>query len=110
MRRYIKNLLMALHGHDPFAWELSEVRSRLDIKATDYEYLREQYQKALSLWNDATTECEVAKGQLDNALKLVENLRERLAEREETIKQINTEYQKRIAEMDTAMRQTKTEQ
>lgn len=99
MKQYIKNLFLALYGHDPYAWELSEARAKFDIKTVDYEHLREQYQKALALWNDAATECEIAKGQLDKALNLIENLRERLSEREKTIKQIHQGYQNRNAKM-----------
>ena len=81
MKRYIKNLIIAILGRDPYLEEFEEVCEKYDMAAANIASLRDMYYNALNRWSD---ECKNVR-QLQN---LVENLRSRIKEKDEIIKQI----------------------
>lgn len=89
MKRYIKNLWLALMGTNPFQQELDEKSSQYEKASKNISTLKEQYITALDKWDQ--TEKSVRGLQ-----QLVENLRERLREKDLLMEKMKQEYQDRI--------------
>jgi chromosome segregation ATPase len=85
MRRYFKNLLSALLGNNPYEAELDDLRRQMEQAAENVERLRDIYCAACEKW--AQGDKQVASLQ-----QLVENLRERIADKDAVIDQLKKEY------------------
>lgn len=121
MKRYLKNLWGALCGSDPFRTQLAEAREQLEKAAENISSLQDQLYAALNHWDgcqmkleeankalEAATETAACK-QLKSMQRLVENLRQRIKEKDaeiedagrefhERMEQTKADYQKRIDE------------
>lgn len=82
MKQYLKNLLTALCGNNPFQMELERVREEYEKTADRVKQLEGLHEKV--------------SGQIVDYQALIENLRQRLAEKDELLKRTKEEYQKRI--------------
>ncbi|MBR5395768.1 MAG: hypothetical protein IK144_11930 [Bacteroidaceae bacterium] len=96
MRRYFRNLLMALLGRNPFQLELNEVKEKFESAAEKVGMLNDMYFKLQD--NMVTVERWLIDYQT-----LVENLRERIRDKDEQLSQqehdyraAKAEYEKRI--------------
>lgn len=81
MKRYLKNLLSALLGNNPYEAERDELRRQMKQASENVERLRDMYCAACEKW--AHGDKQVASLQ-----QLVENLRERIADKDAVIEQL----------------------
>lgn len=81
MKQYFKNLLSALLGNNPYEAERDELAAKLEQAAENVEQLRNMYCTACEKW--AQGDKQVASLQ-----QLVENLRERIADKDAVIDQL----------------------
>jgi chromosome segregation ATPase len=85
MKQYFKNLLSALLGNNPYQTERDELRRQLEQAAENMEQLRNMYCAACEKW-------EQGDKQVASLQQLVENLRERIADKDAVIAQLQKEY------------------
>lgn len=111
MKRYFKNLCLALTGEDPFHAELDEARKQLEKAAENMRSLQSQLFAALDRWDgcrtkldeankvlEAATETAACK-QLESMQRLVENLRERIKEKDAEMEAVGREFHDRMEQM-----------
>jgi len=98
MKRYLKNLLSALMGNNPYEAERDELAAKLGKAGENVRSLQDQLYAALEQWESVkrllTQDIELlAKrdSQIASLQQLVENLRERIADKDAAIKQYITE-------------------
>ena len=80
MRRYLKNLLSALLGNNPYEAERDELRRQMEQAGKNVEQLRDMYCAACEKW-------EQGDKQVASLQQLVENLRERIKDKDAAIDQ-----------------------
>lgn len=85
MKQYFKNLLSALLGNNPYQTERDELRRQLEQAAENVEQLRNMYCAACEKW-------EQGDKQVASLQQLVENLRERIKDKDAVIAQLQKEY------------------
>lgn len=81
MKRYLKNLLSALLGNNPYEAERDELRRQMEQASENVERLRDMYCAACEKWAQGDK-------QLASLQQLVENLRERIADKDAAIEQL----------------------
>ena len=86
---YIKNLLAALRGSDPFRAELDRVRA-------EHEQCREQVQQLQGLCLEAEKKMKKQRRMVYDCQRLVEHLRERLREKERQVELMEKDYEKKL--------------
>ena len=91
MRRYFKNLLSALLGNNPYQAERDKLRWQMEQAAENVERLRDMYCAACEKW-------EQGDKQATSLQQLVENLRERIKDKDAAINQMEA----LIGELQTA--------
>lgn len=84
MKRYLKNLLAALLGNNPYQAERDELAAKLEKADENVKQLRDMYFAACEKWEQ--NDKQVASLQL-----LVENLRERIKDKDAAINQYMTD-------------------
>jgi len=84
MKRYFKNLLAALLGNNPYEAECDDLRRQMEQAAENVERLRDMYCAACEKW-------EQSDKQVASLQQLVENLRERIKDKDAAINQYMTE-------------------
>lgn len=89
MRRYFKNLIRAVLNINPYKAELDELRDHYEKAAENVQLLDGLYEKAAG----QMTATEKMMGSLQ---ALVENLRQRIDEKDELMKRMKEDYQARI--------------
>lgn len=89
MRRYIKNLIIALLGRNPYREELDGLQEKYDEAEQNVASLRDMYYSVVERWAEADK-------QAMSLQALVENLRERIREKDATMEEMRLEYEKRI--------------
>lgn len=92
MKRYFKNLWLALMGVNPFQQELDEKCSQYERTADNLSALQQQYYTALDNWDKAEKN---ACGQQ----QLVENLRVRIKEKDAELDAAGREFRERMERM-----------
>jgi len=80
MKRYLKNLLSALLGNNPYQAERDELRRQMEQAEKNMEQLRDMYYTACDKW-------EQGDKQVASLQQLVENLRERIKDKDAVIAQ-----------------------
>lgn len=80
MKRYFKNLLSALLGNNPYQAERDELRRQMEQAAENVRGMNELYYTVLEKW-------AANKRQLASLQQLVENLRERIKDKDDAIAQ-----------------------
>lgn len=81
MRRYFKNLLSALLGNNPYRAERDEMTAKLEQAGDNVRGLQELYYNMVERW-------EAERKQMASLQQLVENLRERIADKDAVIDQL----------------------
>lgn len=85
MKRYLKNLLAALLGNNPYEAERDELAAKLEKADENVRGLNELYYTVLEKWS-------ANKRQMASLQQLVENLRERIQDKDAAIGQLKKEY------------------
>lgn len=85
MRRYFKNLLSALLGNNPYQAERDDLAAKLAKADENVRGLNELYYNMVERW-------EAEQKQTTSLQQLVENLRERIADKDAAIDQLKKEY------------------
>lgn len=80
MKQYFKNLLSALLGNNPYQAERDEMAAKLAHAIQDVKQLRNMYCAACEKWGKSET-------QVASLQQLVENLRERIKDKDAAIEQ-----------------------
>lgn len=109
--RYLLTLWRALIGKNPFRMELAEAKEQLKKATENVQSLQDQLFAALDHWEgcqaelyeankalEAATETAACK-QLKSMQRLVENLRERIKEKDAQLEQQGREFQERMEQM-----------
>lgn len=78
MKRYLKNFLAALFGNNPYQAERDELAAKLEKAAENVGRLHDMYCAACEQW-------EQIDKQVDSLQQLVENLRERIKDKDAVI-------------------------
>lgn len=81
MKRYLKNLLAALLGNNPYEAERDDLAAKLEQAGENYRGLNELYYNVLEKW-------EAERKQIASLQQLVENLRERIKDKDAVIEQL----------------------
>lgn len=122
MKHYIKNLVLAVCGRNPFADEVADLKEKLEKAGENVSGLNEMYFSACEKWEESQRtlfECRKMVMERDKQLaekdrqaasqqQLVENLRERIRDKDaeleeqgrafrERLEQTRREYDGRIA-------------
>lgn len=84
MKRYLKNLLAALLGNNPYQAERDELAAKLEKADENVKQLRDMYFAACEKW-------EQNDKQVASLQQLVENLRERIKDKDAAINQYMTD-------------------
>jgi len=84
MKRYLKNLALVLLGRNPYEAERDELAAKLEKAAENVERLRDMYCAACEKW-------EQGDKQVASLQQLVENLRERIKDKDAAIEQLQKE-------------------
>lgn len=91
MRRYFKNLLIALLGRNPYQIELDEVKEKYEAAAENVNSLNDMYYKLLE-------KMDYAEKWIADYQRIIENLRERIKEKEEMLSQQDRDYRASLDE------------
>ena len=91
MKRYFKNLFIALCGNNPYQMELDRVREEYEKTAEKVAQLEDLY------WISKETKVDIDK-RMASYQTLVENLRQRLKEKDEQIAQLKLSRQRLVNE------------
>ncbi len=89
MKRYVKNLWLALTGANPYSDELQDAKDKLNKAADNLSAMRNQLYAALEKWEQSVK-------RTDDYEALIENLRERIKEKDTLMERMKEDYQKRI--------------
>ena len=89
MKRYIKNLLLAIRGRNPFAEEVADLREKLEKAGKNVSGLNEMYYSALEKW-------EAAEKRAASQQQLVENLRERIRDKDAEMEEQGRAFRERL--------------
>lgn len=81
MKRYLKNLLAALLGNNPYEAERDEMAAKLEQAGENLRGLNELYYNVLEKW-------EAEQKQIASLQQLVENLRERIKDKDAVIERL----------------------
>lgn len=110
MKYYLKNLLTALCGRNPYRQELDELKEEMEKARENVSTLQDAYYKemeksvdaermqdeAVKLLEEYKSMIEKNGKQLTSFQALVENYRERLDEKNAMIEQIRKDYQRQV--------------
>lgn len=89
VKQYLKTLMLALLGRNPFREELDELHEHYQKVADRVSDLNDLYLKSLESF-------EEVEGKVGDYQKLTENLRQRIAEKDALMERIKKDYQQRI--------------
>jgi len=92
MKRYFKNVCLALMGINPFRQELDEKTSQYEKTADNLSALQKQYYTALENWDKAEKDASALQ-------QLVENLRTRKKEKDAELEAAGHEFRDRMERM-----------
>lgn len=99
MKRYLKNLLSALLGNNPYEAERDELATKLEKAGENYHQLNDLYYNMVERW-------EAKQKQIASLQQLVENLRERIRDKEAVIHQYIKEVDTLKGELQLAQKKT----
>ena len=97
MRQYFRNLLQILQGKNPYQAERDDLEEKLRLAGENVRGLNNLYYKALEKW-------ESERKKAASLLQLVENLRERISDKDAIIEEQRREYEKLIIEEKSKMK------
>ena len=85
MKQYFKNLLSALLGNNPYRAERDDLTAKLEQTGDNARGLQELCYNMVERW-------EAERKQMASLQQLVENLRERIKDKDDAIAQLQNEY------------------
>lgn len=97
MRQYFRNLLQILQGKNPYQAERDNLEEKLRQAGENVRGLNNLYYKALEKWENERKKAA-------SLLQLVENLRERISDKDAIIEEQWREYEKFIIEEKSKMK------
>ncbi len=97
MRQYFRNLLQILQGKNPYQAERDDLEEKLRLAGENVRGLNNLYYKALEKWENERKKAA-------SLLQLVENLRERISDKDAIIEEQRREYEKLIIEEKSKMK------
>lgn len=101
MVRYIMFLLAAILGRNPFKKELDDMTEKLEKASENVQRLREMYYSVLENWQAAMTLLEQQRTederQRNDLQNLVENLRERIKEKNAELERHDEDFRSYIS-------------
>ena len=92
MKRYFKNLLLALFGKDPFREELDSLKEKYDKAAKNTAALTDMYYTLVEKMSGTEK-------QVSGCQNLIENLRVRLSEKDAGMEAAGQEFRDRMERM-----------
>lgn len=92
VKRYLKNLLLALLGNNPYQVEMGEASDHLEKAAEALKTMQNLYDATMERWSESQK-------QLKQMQQLVETLRTHLREKDEQMKQLWRNYNYHIDQM-----------
>lgn len=92
VKRYGKNLLLALLGNNPYQVEMDEARDYLEKAAGDLKATQDMCYSTMEMWSESQK-------QLNQMQQLVETLRGHLHEKDDQVEQLRREYRDSIEQM-----------
>lgn len=107
MKQYFRNLWFAIIGGNPYADEVDDLRKKMEKDGEDMLILRNQLYAALNQWDKCQMQLEETKKtlkeatatpahkQLKSMQRLVENLRERIKEKDMRLEQQERDFHER---------------
>ena len=110
MKQYFRNLLIAFSGKNPLQTELTRIKEEYEKIAGDAKRLRDLYYECQERWGNTEKQLEECRRHLSDYQKLVENLRQRIVEKDDLMNRVKEDYQNRIREYNEeieALRQKK---
>lgn len=110
MKHYIKNLVLAIRGRNPFSEEVADLKEKLEKAGENVSGLQDQLYAALEKWNEAQQllfESGRMVGERDKWLaekdrqmasqqQLVENLRERIRDKDAELEEQGRAFRERL--------------
>lgn len=103
MKRYVKNLVLAIRGRNPFAEEVADLREKLEKAGENVRGLQDQLFAALENWESAKRLLSLNKERMekrDNQIAslqtLVENLRERIRDKDAELEEQGRAFRERL--------------
>lgn len=103
MKHYIKNLVLAIRGRDPFAEEVADLKEKLEKAGENVRGLQDQLFAALENWESAKRLLSLNKERMekrDNQIAslqtLVENLRERIRDKDAELEEQGRAFRERL--------------
>jgi len=97
MKQYFRNLLQILQGKNPYQAERDDLEEKLRLAGENVRGLNNLYYKALEKW-------ENERKKVASLLQLVENLRERISDKDAIIEKQWREYDKFFIEEKSKMK------
>lgn len=97
MKQYFRNLLQILQGKNPYQAERDDLEEKLRQAGENVRGLNNLYYKALEEWENERKKAA-------SLLQLVENLRERISDKDAIIEEQWREYDKFIIEEKSKMK------
>ena len=97
MKRYLKNLLSVLMGNNPYEAERDDLAAKLEKAGDNVRGLQELYYNMVERW-------EAERKQMASLQQLVENLRERIKDKDAAINQYKTEMDALRGELQLAQK------
>ena len=101
IKNYLSNVLLAIRGINPFRKEMEGVKKQCEDALNRVKYLD-------SIYNNVCATIAGAERRIKDYQRLVENLRERINEKDTLMEQIKRDYQKRIADYVALVDELKT--
>ena len=95
MKQYFKNLWLALTGRNPFQEELDEAKGQMKKAAENLSAMQDQMYSALEKWDGEAKLLAQSQKQVASLQQLTENLRERIADKDKMIAQLEEELNKK---------------
>jgi len=89
MKQYFKNLVLVIRGRNPFAEEVADLKEKLEKAGENVRGLNEMYYSALEKW-------ETAKKSAASQQQLVENLRERIRDKDAELEEQGRAFRERM--------------
>lgn len=96
MRHYFENLWLALIGCNPYERELDDMRGKYEKTAERVSGLQELYFKTLEINEQIGKQVDKLEKRAKGDVKLIENLRKRIKEKDALIDRMKKDYQKHI--------------
>lgn len=100
MEEYFRNLWMALRGKNPLRAELEDAKMEYEATVKQVENLEETYKQLVSAMGDCDKK-------ITDYQVLVENLRQRIEEKDQILAQTKKDYQARIKDYNIAIDELK---